>query len=385
MLEVEELFEGSAKIKVVGVGGGGGNAVNTMLSSKLEGVEFIVANTDMQALNRSLAMAKLQIGGKITRGLGSGGDPVVGRNAAMEDTDKIRKYLEGSDLVFVTAGMGGGTGSGAAAIVAGIAKEIGALTVGVVTKPFVFEGSRRLRNAESAISELKKVVDSIIVIPNQRILNVADRKTPLQEAFKMADDVLRQAVRGISDLIMIPGLVNLDFADVKSVMSGTGRAVMGTGCASGENRAIEAAQRAISSPLLDDGSIEGARGILINITGGEDLALQEINDALSIIHEAADAEANIIFGAVINPSMTDNVEITVIATGFNDAREASMPVRHDREILEAMPKSIPKIVGKAQPHLIRKTGTGGFDFNQIDLGIDDDEFDVPTFLRRQAD
>lgn len=383
MLEVEEVIASSARIKVIGVGGGGGNAVNTMVHSRLEGVEFITANTDLQALNRSMAAIKLQLGGKVTRGLGSGGEPLVGRNAAMEDADKIRQKLEGADMVFVTAGMGGGTGSGAAPIIAGIAKEVGALTVGIVTKPFVFEGSKRLRNAEASIQELKKNVDTIIVIPNQRILGVADRKTPMQEAFKMADDVLRQAVRGISDLIMIPGLVNLDFADVKTVMSSMGRAVMGTGVASGENRAIEAAQRAISSQLLEDGSIEGARGVLINITGGDDLSIYEVNEALSIIHEAADPEANIIFGSVINPSMNDQVEITVIATGFDKAESAASPGKAEYENHQVIAKPLPKIVSK--PHVLRRTGTGGFDFNQMDLGVDEDEFDVPTFLRRQAD
>lgn len=383
MLEVEEIIESSARIKVIGVGGGGGNAINTMIHSRLEGVEFIAANTDLQALNRSMAAIKLQLGGKVTRGLGSGGEPLVGRNAAMEDADKIRQKLEGADMVFVTAGMGGGTGSGAAPVIAGIAKEVGALTVGIVTKPFIFEGSRRLRNAEASIQELRKNVDTIIVIPNQRILNVADRKTPMQEAFKMADDVLRQAVRGISDLIMIPGLVNLDFADVKTVMSSMGRAVMGTGVASGESRAIEAAQRAISSPLLEDGSIEGARGVLINITGGDDLSIYEVNEALSIIHEAADPEANIIFGSVINPAMHDHVEITVIATGFDMAESAATHSKSEHESPQVITKPSTKIVNK--PQLLRRTGTGGFDFNQIDLGIDEDEFDVPTFLRRQAD
>ncbi|MDH4100871.1 MAG: cell division protein FtsZ, partial [Nitrospirota bacterium] len=350
-----------------------------------EGVEFIAANTDLQALNRSLATIRLQLGSKVTRGLGSGGDPLVGRNAANEDAEKIRQKLEGADMVFVTAGMGGGTGSGAAPVIASIAREIGALTVGIVTKPFIFEGSRRLRNAEESIRELKKNVDTIIIIPNQRILNVADRKTPMQEAFKMADDVLRQAVRGISDLIMIPGLVNLDFADVKTVMSSMGRAVMGTGTASGENRAIEAAQRAISSPLLEDGSIEGARGVLINITGGDDLSLYEINEALSIIHEVADPEANIIFGSVINPTMIDHVEITVIATGFDKVETSANSAKTEWEAPQAIakPAANPKIVSR--PQLFRKTGTSGVDFNQVDLGIDEDEFDVPTFLRRQAD
>jgi len=311
-----------AKIKVIGVGGGGGNAVNTMIQARLEGVEFIAANTDLQALESNLAPRKMPLGSGLTRGLGAGANPEIGRNAALEDRDKIAELLQGADMVFVTAGMGGGTGTGAAPIIAEIAKSCGALTVGVVTKPFGFEGRKRRRQADEGIAALAKAVDTLITIPNDRLLTISSQKTTMVDAFHKVDDVLLNAVQGISDLITIPGLINVDFADVKTIMSCMGRALMGTGRASGERRAIEAAQQAISSPLLEDVSITGATGILINITGGPDLTLFEVNEAASLIQEAADEDANIIFGSVIDPSLTDEVRITVIATGFDAVSQA---------------------------------------------------------------
>jgi len=313
-----------AKIKVIGVGGGGCNAVNRMIRAKLEGVEFITANTDLQALKLSQAPVKLQLGAKLTKGLGAGANPEVGRKAALEDTDKIIEALEGSDMIFITSGLGGGTGSGAAPVVASLASELGALTVAVVTKPFAFEGKRRMLQAEQALQDLIGAVDTVIVIPNERLMETVERGTSFFDAFRIADDILRQAVQGISDLIIVPGLINLDFADVKTVMSGMGMALMGTGTATGENRAVEAAKRAISSRLLEDGSIQGARGVLINITGGHDLGLHEVSEASSIIHDAADTDANIIFGAVLDERMKDEVKITVIATGFDRKSEAAL-------------------------------------------------------------
>jgi len=310
-----------ANIKVVGIGGGGGNAVNRMIQAGIEGVQFLVANTDLQALKRSEAPIKLQIGDKLTRGLGAGGNPNMGRESALEDTEKIIEALEGADMVFITTGLGGGTGTGAAPIVASLATELGALTVAVVTKPFPFEGRKRMRQADEGLLELRGCVDTVITIPNERLLSAVDRNTPLPEAFRAADDVLRQAVQGISDLITVPGLINLDFADVKSIMQGMGVALMGTGKAAGENRALEATQRSISSPLLEEASIQGAKGLLINVTGGSDLTLFEVNEAMSIIHEAADEEANIIFGAVLDERLQDEMKITVIATGFDKAIE----------------------------------------------------------------
>ena len=308
-----------ASIKVIGIGGGGGNAVNRMIEAGIEGVQFLVANTDVQALKRSNAPIKLQIGDKLTKGLGAGGNPNVGRESALEDTEKIIEVLEGADMVFITTGLGGGTGTGAGPIVASLATELGALTVAVVTKPFPFEGRKRMRQSEQGLEELRGCVDTVITIPNERLLSAVERNTPLPEAFRAADDVLRQAVQGISDLITVPGLINLDFADVKSIMQGMGVALMGTGRANGENRALEATQRAISSPLLEEASIQGARGLLINVTGGPDLTLFEVNEAMSIIHEAADEDANIIFGAVLDERMMTEMKITVIATGFDHA------------------------------------------------------------------
>ena len=311
-----------ASIKVVGVGGGGSNAVNRMIDAGLDGVEFLVANTDVQALEQSKASVKLQIGAKLTKGLGAGANPDIGRQAALEDTDKVIEALEGADMVFVTTGLGGGTGTGAAPIVATLAAELGALTVAVVTKPFAFEGKKRMAQADRGLMDLKECVDTVITIPNERLLATLERGTSLFDAFRIADDILRQAVQGISDLITVPGLINLDFADVRTVMSGMGMALMGTGSAKGDNRAVEAAKKAISSRLLEDGSVHGARGVLLNITGGHDLLLHEVSEASNIIHDAADSDANIIFGAVLDDSMKDEVKITVIATGFDRRAEA---------------------------------------------------------------
>src|SRR5215218_1199967 len=312
-----------AKIKVVGVGGGGSNAVNRMVDVGLGGVEFIVANTDVQALDQNKAGVKLQIGHKLTKGLGAGADPNVGRQAALEDTDSIIQAASGADMVFVTTGLGGGTGTGAAPVIASLASELGALTIAVVTKPFKFEGKKRALQAERGLEELRNSVDTVITIPNERLLATIARSTSLTDAFATADDVLRQAIQGISDLILVPGLINLDFADVKTIMSGMGFAIMGTGLAEGEERAMDAANLAISSPLLEDASVSGARGVIINVTGGADLSLIEVSEASAIIQEAAHEDANIIFGAVVDPRMDGNVKITVIATGFDRPASAS--------------------------------------------------------------
>src|SRR6476620_5721866 len=304
------------RIKVVGVGGGGSNAVNRMVAAGLDGVEFIVVNTDLQALKLNAAPNKLQIGAKLTKGLGAGADPNVGRQAALEDTDKLIEALDGADMVFVTTGLGGGTGTGAAPVIASLASELGALTVAVVTKPFKFEGRKRQQQAERGLEALRDCVDTIITIPNERLLTIIVRTTSMTDAFATADDVLRQAIQGISDLILVPGLINLDLADVKTIMSGMGLAMMGTGIAEGPDRAIEAARRAISSPLLEGASVDGARGVIINVTGGPDLSLIEVSEGSTIVQEAADEEANIIFGAVIDPALKGKVKITVIATGF---------------------------------------------------------------------
>jgi cell division protein FtsZ len=320
-----------ANIKVIGVGGGGNNAVNRMIAANVVGVEFIVANTDVQALQVSNAPVKLQLGVKLTSGLGAGANPDVGRRAALEDSDKIIEALEGADMVFVTAGLGGGTGTGAAPVIASLASEMGALTVAVVTRPFAFEGKRRMMQAERGMQELLEAVDTVIVIPNEKLLAVA-KDAGFFESFRIADDVLRQGVQGISDIITIPGVINRDFADVKTTMAGMGYAVMGTAMGSGTNRAVEAAKAAIASPLLEDGAIDGARGILINITGSSSLKLSEVNEASSIIQDAAHEDANIIFGAVLDESMGDDVKITVIATGF---KQQQMPQRRERMLSEA--------------------------------------------------
>jgi cell division protein FtsZ len=316
-LKLEEEGRTGARIKVVGVGGGGSNAVNRMVQAGLDGVEFIIANTDLQALKLNSAPNKIQIGAKLTKGLGAGADPNVGRQAALEDTDKLIEALDGADMVFVTTGLGGGTGTGAAPVIASLASELGALTIAVVTKPFKFEGKKRQTQAERGLEELRDCVDTVITIPNERLLATIARTTSLNEAFVSADDVLRQAIQGISDLILVPGLINLDFADVKTIMAGMGIAIMGTGVAEGDNKAMDAANRAISSPLLEDASVKGARGVIINVTGGADLSLIEVSEASAVIQEAAHEDANIIFGAVVDPKMQGKVKITVIATGFD--------------------------------------------------------------------
>ena len=382
LFEIEEDLGQVAKIKVIGIGGGGCNAVNTMIASRLEGVEFIVANTDLQALGNSLASTKLQLGARLTKGLGAGANPETGRNATIEDADKLRDELSGADMIFVTAGLGGGTGTGGAPVVADIAKELGALTVAVVTKPFLFEGKKRQQAAEKGMEELKQSVDTLITIPNQRLLSISDKGMSLIESFKKADEVLLHASKSISDLITIPGLINLDFADVKTIMSEMGMAFMGMGIASGENKAVEATQKAISSPLLEDISINGARGLLINITGGENLSLHEVNDASTLIQEEADEDANIIFGAVIDPEMEDEIHITVIATGFGAYEEkriielkntiSQLPESTDEHDFPAYLRN--DINGGNGEQQVTKVGTITSDFIN-------DEYDIPTFLR----
>ncbi|MCB0357498.1 MAG: cell division protein FtsZ [Bdellovibrionales bacterium] len=321
MFELEENTDIGANIKVIGVGGGGNNAVQTMIEGGLNGVEFIVANTDRQALGANKADVKIQLGQELTKGLGAGANPEIGKRAAIESYNDIVERIEGADMVFVTAGMGGGTGTGGAPVVAKIAKELGALTIGVVTKPFMFEGKKRKRHADLGIQELKENVDALIVIPNQKLLSISNDRTPLLETFKKADSVLLQAVKGISDLINIRGLINLDFADIRTVMAAKGMAIMGSGIATGENRAVEAATQAISSPLLENISIDGATGIIVNVTGGPDLSLIEVNEASTLITEAAHEDAEVIFGAVIDENMGDAVSVTVIATGFGDENQ----------------------------------------------------------------
>src|SRR5712692_448023 len=339
--DVEEF----AQIKVIGCGGGGSNAVNRMIEAGVRGVDFIALNTDAQALLLSEAPTKIRIGDKLTKGLGVGGNPTLGAKAAEESSDEIYESLKGADMIFITAGMGGGTGTGAAPVVAQLAREVGALTVGVITKPFSFEGSRRKENAEHGVEELKERVDTLITIPNDRLLQVTDKKTPVSEAFRIADDVLRQGIQGISDLILVPGLVNLDFADVKTIMANAGSALMAIGRGSGENRAAEAAQAAIASPLLDL-DMTGARGVLFNLTGGTDLALWEVNEAAEIINKAADPDANIIFGAVIDPRLEGEILITLIATGFGEVR-MSRPVKLPTRSAEDVPER-PILQGRAE-------------------------------------
>ncbi len=348
MMDYEFEMENFAQIKVIGVGGGGSNAVNRMIDAGLKGVDFIAVNTDGQALELSKARTKLQIGSKLAKGLGSGGNPQIGRQAAEESNVELQKVLEGADMIFITAGMGGGTGTGAAPAIAEVAKKLNTLTVGVVTRPFSFEGRRRMQQADQGIALLKEKVDTLIVIPNDKLLQIVDKRTPLLEAFRIADDVLRQGVQGISDLIAVPGLINLDFADVKSIMEETGTALMGVGEASGENSAVEAAKSAIFSPLLET-SIEGARGILINVTGSPSLSLYEINEAAETIKDVAHEDANIIFGAVIDESYNEQARVTVIATGF------------DKKVVNLLPQEgLPE-----RP------------------GFDDTDIDIPAFLRRR--
>jgi len=375
----------AAKIKVIGIGGGGGNAVNRMIESGIEGVEFIAVNTDRQALNNNRAHLKIQIGSKLTKGLGSGGDPEVGRQAAQEDTEQLAEILEGSDMVFLTTGLGGGTGTGATPVIAHLASEMGVLVIAIVTLPFAFEGKIRARNAERGLQELKSVVDTVIAIPNQRLIETVNLNTTIPEAFKMADDVLRQAAQGISDLITRPGLINLDFADVKSIMKGMGMAFMGTGIASGESRAVEAAQKAISSPLLVDTSIEGARGVLINITGGKDMTLHEVSKAAQLITSLADPEANIIFGTVLDENITETIKVTVIATGFDRKKpKTATPdeLRKSNFRTQNQP-SIP-VNQETPPYLFEPQGSAGLApaMEPPSPGIDWKELNTPAFIRK---
>jgi len=397
----EETPRVGAKIKVIGVGGGGSNAVNRMVKTNFGSVEFIVANTDEQALAASVAPVKLQLGAQLTKGLGAGADPGVGRAAALEDTDKILEALTGADLVFVTTGLGGGTGTGAAPVIASLANQLGALTIAVVTRPFKFEGRKRAVQAEDGVNSLAETVDTMIVIPNERLLATVAKTTSMSEAFATADDVLRQAIQGISDLILTPGLINLDFADVKTIMSRMGMAIMGTGIAKGESRAKMAATAAISSPLLEEGSIQGARGVIINVTGGSDLTLAEVSDASDIVYSAAHEDANIIFGAVLDPKMEGQVKITVIATGFDPARVALAPMsqtgRHTPVDLRAYSDTRPAdperpsisgpVANRGGRRPILDLPNLGFrPVNDADAAAVPDEhaspLDIPAFLRR---
>ena len=407
-LRLADDIRAGARIKVIGVGGGGSNAVNRMVQVGLEGVEFMVANTDAQALQGNAAPIKIQIGGKLTKGLGAGADPNVGREAALEDTDSLIQALTGADMVFVTTGLGGGTGTGAAPVIASLAGELGALTIAVVTKPFKFEGKKRLAQAEQGLAALRECVDTIITIPNERLLAIVDRGTTLPEAFSTADDVLRQAIQGISDLILVPGLINLDFADVKTIMSGMGIAMMGTGIMSGEHRTIEAAKAAISSPLLEGASVDGARGVIINVTGGHDMSLMEVNEASLLIQEAAHEDANIIFGAVVDPKLDGRVKVTVIATGFDapGARPLAESVSqtpvdlqqytaHLKEKEEIPPLDLGRLSIARRPALdlastmppvaIPPPAAENGRADQTDSDLEAlSAFDVPAFLRREG-
>ncbi len=396
MLELEESRSAGANLKVIGIGGGGCNAVNTMIQEGLRNIEFIAANTDAQALAVSAAPIKIHLGAKLTRGLGTGGNPELGKSAALEDKDRIREMLVGADMVFITAGLGGGTGTGGAPIVAAMAREVGALAVAVVTKPFHFEGKKRMQRAEEGLKEIRKCVDTLIVIPNQRLLTIADRTMTFQESFRRADEVLLHAARGISDLIMVHGLINLDFADVRAVMAEMGMALMGTGIASGDNRAVEAAQKAISSPLLEDITISGARGVLINVTGGPDLTLYEVSEATGLIQDEAHEEANIFFGAVIDDGLRDEVRVTVIATGFSKAEEKqeraaealAAAAEAERGIVsfqrreggrEIPSYQRPEPPPPSEERLARPTR------RRLWSPRTEEEYDRPAFLRKQAD
>jgi cell division protein FtsZ len=388
----EKLQANNANIKVFGIGGGGLNAVNNMIRSGLNGVEFFAANTDAQALTSALAKNKIRLGDDITKGLGAGADPEVGRAAARESIESIRDALQGADMVFITAGMGGGTGTFGAAVVAEVAKSLGCLTVGVVTKPFVFEGKRRMRNAERGIEELRKHADTLITIPNQRLLSIAGRNTSLLDTFRRADDVLYQAVKGISDLIICEGLVNVDFADVRAVMSEMGMAMMGTGESSGENRAVEAAEKAISSPLLEDISIHGARGVLINVTASPDVTLQEVNEAAELIHAEAHDEANIIWGMVIDPDLEDKVRVTVIATGFGADKAKDDTTVTVSPVAAQGAQSVQAGASHDIPSFARKQKESGTSeviklkkLSVLSTAEDEEKFEIPTFLRKQAD
>ena len=389
----------AANIKVVGIGGAGNNALNRMIAASISGVEFIALNTDAQQLKRNSASVKIQVGTKLTKGLGAGANPEVGRKAAEEDREKIREALAGADMVFITCGMGGGTGTGGAPVVAEIAKENGALTVGVVTKPFRFEGYRRKIHSDAGIKEISEKVDTLLVIPNEKLLSIVERTTPMVEAFNMADDVLRQAIQGISDVITIPGLVNVDFADVRTIMAEMGGALMGTGIASGENKATKAAEMAVTSPLLENVNIEGARGVLINITGGPDLSLFEVNEATSVIYEKAHKEANIIFGAVIDENMKNEIRITVIATGFtpkaNDVIQKA-EVKAEAPVEEKEPEpaveqlvAVPVVAAIPQKKLSLDDIKGEIGMSNLEAKVkgymENEDFDVPTFLRKRTE
>jgi cell division protein FtsZ len=374
MLEFDTTVDQLATIKVIGVGGGGNNAVNRMIEHGVQGVEFIAVNTDAQALNLSKAPTKLQIGAKLTRGLGAGANPEVGKKAAEESKEQIEEALKGADMVFVTAGMGGGTGTGAAPVIAQIARDLGALTVGVVTRPFTFEGRKRAIQASGGIAAMKEAVDTLIVIPNDRLLEIVDKNTPMLEAFREADNVLRQGVQGISDLIAVPGLINLDFADVKTIMSNKGSALMGIGIASGENRAAEAAKKAISSPLLET-SIDGAQGVLMNITGGTNLSLYEVQEAADIVASASDPEVNMIFGSVINENLKDEIVVTVIATGFNESEDSqSKPSRVGFGMVN--PKTTAGIKREKREEAVQ-------DYPSPRTQQVEDPLDIPAFLRNR--
>jgi cell division protein FtsZ len=385
-----EQSKQAAKIRVVGVGGAGCNAINTMIAAALDRVHFVAANTDIQALAANDAATKIQMGETLTKGLGAGANPEVGRQAALESKDEIAHALEGADMVFVTAGMGGGTGTGAAPVIADIARSLGALTVAVVTKPFQFEGNKRRKQAEAGLIELKAAVDTLITIPNQRLLGLSDQSMPLLETFKLADEVLLNAVQGISDLIQYHGYINVDFADVKTIMSDRGHALMGTGRASGDKRAVTAMQQAIASPLLEDVQIDGATGLLINITGGRDMTLQEVNEALTLVHDAADEEAEIIFGSLIDDNVTDEVKITIIATGFQH-RDARRPAQAPAHAVATRPAAAPEPAADhgpvrsprataPEPRPLASTRP----LKEPRLPLDEDQFDIPTFLRRQG-
>jgi len=398
MIEFDENRNLAAKVKIIGVGGGGNNALNTMISSRLSGVDFIAANTDAQALATNLAPFKLQLGSTLTKGLGAGANPEVGRKAALEDVEKIREALKGADMVFITAGLGGGTGTGGAPVIAEVAREVGALTVAIVTKPFNFEGKKRMKQAEDGLANLKMTADALITIPNQRLLSISGKSMTLLEAFKKADEILFHAAKGISDIIVGHGIINLDFADVRTIMSETGLALMGTGIASGESRSVEAAQKAISSPLLEDISIEGARGLLINISGGHNMTLNEINEATTLIQKEAHEDANIIWGMVIDETMTEEMRVTVIATGFGKAEEKPVSTPVASRFTRVAPITFgikdpnrDKKENRDIPAFVRRVkATERYDEVKLDESNDfsledEDRFDIPTFLRKQAD
>lgn len=379
----EEASSSAATIRVVGVGGAGGNAINNMIDADIQGVGFITANTDVQALASTAAPVQLQLGAELTKGLGAGANPDIGRRAAEEDREHIREILEGADMVFITAGMGGGTGTGAAPVIASVAKELGILTVAVVTKPFEFEGRKRKEQAEIGLRALRSCVDTLITIPNQRLLQVVDRSTSLRDAFSVADNVLRQAVQGISDLITTPGLINLDFADMQTIMSGMGLAVMGTGIGRGEKRAVDAAHQAIASPLLEESSINGARSVLVNITGGLDISLHEIHDAVAIVRESAHDDANIIFGAVIESHMSDELRVTVIATGFQAPETPEVPLRTRQSAPAMTSNGMPPIsIGEDVAEYGPRENTPDEEAMMSLMDKTDRRLDIPAFMRR---